>query len=141
MDDETRRRGEKVQAAAGKLGLKADSYVENEWDVHKGDTQLGKLYYFPFEAEEPDKELWLTLPGVVDSHETLEDALAGLAQLSRQMVFTVYVKFDGEPGVTPDREHLWQVAQAINEAVGAIHDKLITGGLHVEKVMESQPKC
>ena len=30
MDDETLRRGQKVQAAAGKLGLQADSYVENE---------------------------------------------------------------------------------------------------------------
>ena len=40
MDDETSRRGQKVQAAAGKLGLQADSYVEHEWDVHKGDTQL-----------------------------------------------------------------------------------------------------
>ena len=47
MDDETLRRGQKVQAAAGKFGLQADSYVENEWDVHKGDTQLGKLFYFP----------------------------------------------------------------------------------------------
>ena len=135
MDDETSRRGQKVQAAAGKLGLKADSYVENEWDVHKGDTQLGKLFYFPFQAEEPEKELWLTVPGAVDSHETLEDGLQALARLSREMVFTVYVRFDAEPGETPGREHLWQVAQAINEALGAIHDKLATGGLHVEKVV------
>ena len=135
MDDQTLRRGEKVQAAAGKLGLQADSYVENEWDVHKGDTQLGKLFYFPFQAEEPEKELWLTVPGAVDSHETLEDALAGLAGLSREMVFTVYVRFDAEPSETPGREHLWQVAQAINEALGAIHDKLTPAGLRVEKVV------